>query len=188
MSSFLDKLNTKLRVPEAGATQGGMSPGPIQGNVNGVTVASSAPLSATANSAPALEVKAAPESDEPPFDVDIFQSETRLVIFAQAGGMAPEDIDITLDEEAHTLVIRGIQKRPEAPAMRGAVEADRGKFIKQECSWRSYYRKVFLSASVDADNAESFFQRGVLIISLPIKKVGEGKKLKVEETPSAPRI
>ncbi|MDO8516253.1 MAG: Hsp20/alpha crystallin family protein [bacterium] len=186
MSSFLDKLNSKLRVGESGVA-GEVSqsvPAPQAGAAPAANVPSASPTGTNVVPAP-IQQETLP--DDPPFDIDIYQSDARVVLFVQAGGISPSDLDITLDEEASTLVIQGTQKRPEVPKMKGAEELDKlGKFTKQECKWETYYRKVYLPIPVDGSFAETSFAKGVLIISLPIKKAGEGKKIKVEETPISP--
>src|SRR3989344_3368187 len=41
-------------------------------------------------------------------DVDVFQDAGRIIIYALAAGVDPDDFDITLDEENDLLSIRGV--------------------------------------------------------------------------------
>jgi HSP20 family protein len=174
MTSFLDKLNSKIR-RSAAETQ----------RVPSEHIATT-PTSAVE----AREVQTAPIEDlsnHEPLNLDVFQSPDGIVIFAQAGGVGPDDFDITLDEENDILTIRGVRKRPET-AIRtegsGAVAAD-GKFILKEVSWAPFYRRLVLPTEVDVVKAEAVFKKGVLVITLPILKITEGRKLKVVEVLSS---
>lgn len=124
-----------------------------------------------------------PEGTEP-LDIDLYQSDARMVIFAQMAGVAKDDFELTLDEESNTITIQAAQKHLALPPLPGAKEGDaaeKGRYLKQETKWKNLYRKVYLPAPFDSGEAAAFLDRGVLVIELPAKRPGAGKKLTVKE-------
>lgn len=124
----------------------------------------------------------APEGTDP-LGIDLFQSDERMVVFVQMSGVSAEGFEVNADEDANTLIIQATQKRPDLPAFpkkEGAPE-EKGRFAKQEVKWGTLYRKVYLPAPFDSGRAEAFIKRGVLMIILPTKQPGVGKKLGVKE-------
>jgi len=114
-------------------------------------------------------------------DVDVFQDPARVIVYALAPGVDPNAFEVILDEENDVLSIRGVRKRPDVPPPPEGVKPEDGKFIEQECAWEPFFRKVVLPAEVDPVKAEAVFTKGVLIVTLPILRVAEGRKLVVSE-------
>jgi len=196
MLSFYQKLASKLNEDGAGQSPAApAAPGAKAVSFKATGERVTPPANPEANAAPAnapAPADPAPEGTEP-LEVDLFQSEARMVVFAQLPGVAKDDFEITIDEEASTLVIQASQKRPALPPL--ATEAatpdaaasakkedtEKGRFTKQEIGWKTLYRKVYAPAPFDAGEARALLDRGVLVIVLPAKKPGAGKKLAVKE-------
>ncbi|MGC9599429.1 MAG: Hsp20/alpha crystallin family protein [Minisyncoccia bacterium] len=192
MASFYEKLSTKLQKEDAAATAKGAASVAARGvSYNAAGAKTADPPKGDPPGDPAGAPDSAPEGTDS-LTVDLFQSDTRMVVFVQAGGVFPEDFDVTADEESNTLLIQAKQKRPDVPPPHGAqpgAEPEKGRFVKQEIKWDPLYRKVYLPAPFDGGEAETFLQHGVLIVVLPIKKLGEGKKLPVRESKNeAPKV
>ena len=181
MLSFYQKLAGKINAEESAAPR---DPAPAKG----VTYNATGERTSAKQDAPA----AAPVAEATPdgadsLDVDLFQSESRMVVFAQMSGVMVGDFDIVLDEESNTLLIQATQKRPEVPHAKDVKEgapAEKGRFTKQEVKWKTLYRKVYLPAPFDGGEAKAMLEKGVLIITLPAKQPGTGKKLVVREIPN----
>jgi HSP20 family molecular chaperone IbpA len=174
MTTFLDKLNSKMRRAAAETQQ--------VPEEHIATTPTSAVAAQRAEAAPIEDL-----SNHEPLNLDVFQAADGIVIFAQAGGVGPDDFDITLDEENDILTIRGVRKRPETATRTegsGALAAE-GKFILKEVSWAPFYRRLVLPTEVDIVKAEAVFKKGVLVITLPTLKITEGRKLKVVEVLSS---
>lgn len=188
MLSFYQKLASKLN--EAGLTTQQITPGaPPRGvSFKATGERNDAPQGAAQPAPAATPVEAAPEGTDP-LDVDLFQSEGRMVIFAQMAGATKDDFEITIDEEANTLIIHATQKRPTLPPLphKEGEPEEKGRYIKQETKWKNLYRKVYLPAPFDSGEAEAVLDHGVLVIALPTKKPGMGKKLAVKEILDEPR-
>jgi HSP20 family molecular chaperone IbpA len=118
--------------------------------------------------------------------VDVYHNSLEVVIYALAAGVDPNDFDVTLDEENDMLTIKGARKRPlRRKKDEGMAKDPDGKFIEEGCSWTPFFRKIILPVEVDAVKAEAVFKKGVLIVSLPVLNITEGRKLTVVETLSS---
>ena len=187
MLSFYQKLASKLNDADVGAAQAAPAAAPgvksVSLKATGERVDASQKPNAGAAGAATHAEEPAPEGTEP-LNVDLYQSEDRTVIFAQMPGVSKNDFEIVADEESNTLTIQATQKRPAMPPTPGVKEKsdeEKGRFLKQENKWKSLYRKVYLPAPFDSGEAGAFLDRGVLVIILPAKKPGAGKKLAVKE-------
>jgi HSP20 family molecular chaperone IbpA len=195
MLSFYQRLASKLNEGGGADAQAGGQP-PVQAaaptgavtpskgvsyNAAGNKLTPTTPAAPTAAQAAA---EAPPEGTEP-LGVDLFESESRMIVYVQAPGVGPEDFEITADEESNTIVLQTTQKRPALPPVPGVKEADapeKGRFIKQEVKWATLYRKIYLPESFDSGEAEVSLSRGILTLMLPAKRPGAGRKLVVHET------
>jgi len=176
MASFYEKLSMKLQAEGSASSAVAKDPPTPRAVSYNVANGKVAPKPEAAGDPPPAEPQ--PDGTEP-LGVDLFQSETRMVVFVQASGVALEDFDITADEESNTLLLQAIQKRPDVPLAKGASELEKGRYVKQEAKWNALYRKVYLPEPFDSGEAEALITNGVLIVILPIRKPGEGKKLSV---------
>jgi HSP20 family molecular chaperone IbpA len=187
MVSFYEKLSAKLQGEESAA-------GPKDPPANGAKSVSYNAAGLKTGAPPAAAAKGDPPGDPPaeapapegtdPLMVDLFQSETRMVVFVQVPGVTPHDFEVTADEEANTLLVRATQKRPDLPVPPAApqgAQPEKGRFSKQEIKWGQLYRKVYLPAPFDVGATDSYLVHGVLVIVLPIRRPGTGKKLSIRE-------
>ena len=186
MSSFYEKLSMKFQSEDAAAAAAAAGGSKDRPSPKSVTYSATGDRTqpkkedAPANS-PAAETT--PDGTDP-IDVDLFQSDARMVVFMQVSGIPPDSFEITASEESNTLIIEASQKRPGLPAMKGAKEGEqpeKGIYVKQEVKWKSLYRKIYLPASFDGGDAEAILDNGVLVVTLPAKRPGVGKKLAVRE-------
>ena len=183
MSSFYEKLSMKFQ--QGGEAVAGIkdpsSPKSVTYSATGDRTSSSPKKDDSPAGQPSNE---APPDGTDPIDVDLFQSDSRMVIFMQVSGVHADAFEITVNEESNTLVIEAVQKRPNLPAVPGAKEGEppeKGIYVKQEVKWRSLYRKIYLPAPFDGSEIEANLDKGVLVITLPAKRPGAGKKLAVRE-------
>jgi HSP20 family protein len=105
--------------------------------------------------------------------VDIRQTDEAYYIEASVPGFAPEDVEITLDQ--NVLTIRG-QRKQES-------EEKRDGWVRRERRVGSVYRQVGLPAEVRADEITASFENGVLGIVVPRAQKAQPKRIPV--TPGA---
>ncbi len=103
--------------------------------------------------------------------VDVYQSDSDFCIQAPIGGIDPEDIDISVENEM--LVLKGERKEPEA-------EKEKSYFY-QECYWGPFSRQIILPEDIDLERTKAFLRKGILTIKIPKVKKVKKKTIAVEE-------
>lgn len=113
-------------------------------------------------------------------DVDVFQAERKIVIYAQAAGADLNDITVSIEGDADIVLIEGRRIRPEYLVF--PKSRPHGAFFTEECIWGDFYRRIILPESVDIEKAEAKIKNGVLILVLPLLKPEEKEKVKLKIT------
>ena len=104
-------------------------------------------------------------------DVDIYETEDRVVVVADMPGVAPGDIDVTL--ERNVLTIYG----------RGGKHAHEGyRRIYREYREGDFERAFTLSESVDRERIKATHKDGVLTLELPKAETAKTRKIDVKAT------
>ncbi len=116
-------------------------------------------------------------------DVDVYQTERMIVVYAQAAGADMTDITVSIEGDADIVLIEGKRLRPEFLAF--PKKKPDGAFFTEECIWGDFYRRIILPESVDIDAADAKIKNGVLVLSLPLLRAEE--KEKVQLTIKKPR-
>lgn len=98
---------------------------------------------------------------------DIFEDEESIVVTAEMPGVAPESVDVTL--ENGLLTIHGRAADPQHPGYRQ---------IYAEYAAGDFERVFTLSEDIDADRIQASQKNGVLTLVLP--KTGPAKPRRIE--------
>lgn len=98
--------------------------------------------------------------------VDVYQTESELVIQSAIAGVKPEELNILV--EGDLIIIKGERKR--------YVEESEDYF-SQECYWGSFSRKIILPVEVDPGRIDATLKEGILTIRMP--KISREKKMKI---------
>lgn len=121
-----------------------------------------------------IEIKQISEEKEKWFEgpvgqltVDVYQTESDLVIQSAIAGVKAEDLDISIEEEI--LTIKGIRKKP--------FEKEEKNYFYQECYWGPFSREIILPVEVDPGRATAEMKEGILTIRIP--KIDKEKKRKI---------
>lgn len=99
--------------------------------------------------------------------IDVYQTDTDLVIQSAIAGVRPEDLDISLERDIIT--VKGSREKP---------FEEEGDYFAQECYWGPFSREVILPVEVDPDRAEANMKEGILTIRIP--KILREKKRKIK--------
>jgi len=118
-------------------------------------------------------------------EVDVFQTERTIVIYAQAAGADMSDVHVSIEGDADIVLIEGRRIRPEFIVF--PKSKPRGAFATEECIWGDFYRRIILPESVEIERAEAKIKNGVLILVLPLLKPEEKEKVKLKITPDRKR-
>lgn len=111
-------------------------------------------------------------------DVDVFQTDSLIVVYAQAAGTDMSDIQVSIEGDADIVLIEGRRLRPEHIAF-PKKKAD-GAYFTEECVWGDFYRRIILPESVDIEKADAKIKNGVLILVLPLMRPEEKEKVKLK--------
>ena len=116
-----------------------------------------------------------PKKEEPQTEgelaIDVYETDDDIVIQSTIGGIKPEDLDISVENDLVT--IRGSRER--------SVEKEGKKYFYQECYWGSFMRQVILPEEVDGTRARATMKNGVLTLIMP--KLHRKKKRKIMVKP-----
>jgi len=112
---------------------------------------------------PVMRPRGSEQGFQPP--TDIYQTADAIVVRVEIAGMSAEQINLSLDESTGRLTIAGAREDPagEEPRRYVNVEIDCGEFV----------RTVQLPRPVDADAAEAGYDRGFLVVRLPMRETDE---------------
>lgn len=105
--------------------------------------------------------------------VDVFQDDRNVYVRAIIGGIAPDDIEVHLNNDM--LTIKGMRVQPE-PHIEGE-----GAYI-QECYWGGFSRSIILPIDVQNEKVEANTENGTLTIKLPKSKRPKNSRIPIKET------
>ena len=109
------------------------------------------------------------EGEEGQLTIDVYQTESEIVIKSTIAGVNPEDIDISITNDMVT--IRGKRTKDET--------INTENYYYQELYWGAFSRSVILPVEVDADRAKAIIKNGILTIKLPKSEKVKTKKINV---------
>jgi HSP20 family protein len=89
--------------------------------------------------------------------VDCLLADDRLVVVAALAGVDPAHVDLRVS--GRELVLSGVRARPSAEGAR---------YQQMEIDYGPFERSVALPADVDVERAEARYERGLLIVTLPL--------------------
>lgn len=109
------------------------------------------------------------EGEEGQLTIDVYQTESDIVVKSTVAGVNPEDIDISITNDMVT--IRGKRMKDE--------KIDTEDYYYQELYWGTFSRSVILPVEIDADRAKATIKNGILTIRLPKSEKIKTKKISV---------
>ncbi|TVQ99961.1 MAG: Hsp20/alpha crystallin family protein [Desulfovibrionales bacterium] len=102
--------------------------------------------------------------------VDVSESEEAVIVNAELPGMAPEDVELHV--ENNYLILKGEKKAEREEKKENAVH--------KECSYGSFSRSIPLPAEIQADKVSAKFKNGVLKVTLPKSEKAQAKRISIE--------
>jgi HSP20 family protein len=102
--------------------------------------------------------------------LDVVRDGDAVIVEASLPGVRPEDISVTIDDDV--LRIAGHTGAEDERAT--------GTYLLSERRTGSFARSVRVPDSVDADNAHTSYEAGVLTVTLPKLETKKAKQLTVE--------
>ncbi len=103
--------------------------------------------------------------------VDIFQSDTHLIILAPIAGCSGQDVELTVTDDV--LSIKG--RREMDP------DIDTENYFTKECFWGTFSRAIVLPTKTDTTKISARFEKGILRIEIPKVESKRTRKIEVVE-------
>jgi HSP20 family molecular chaperone IbpA len=113
--------------------------------------------------------------------VDIFQTQSAILIYAQIGGASVHDYGVHIEGDGDIVTIKGQRTRPNGEYFQ-YPGTETKEHILEECSWGKFYRQIILPAEVDAAKTQAKMREGVLMLLLPLKE-SKDKGVRIDVTP-----
>lgn len=121
-------------------------------------------------SAPQVEEEANWVADqEGQLTIDVYQTDSDIVIKSTIAGVKPEDLDIQINNDMVT--IRGERRKEDA-----VRDED---YYYQECYWGAFSRSIILPVDVEANKSEAIMKNGILTLKLPKAETAKARKIQV---------
>lgn len=156
--SFFDRLSGSIPVDEYEFEDETSAPYPVHRPA-------AAPVSASHFPASSYE-----DSAEGQLPVDVYQTDSEVIIRAFVAGIRPDDVNISISRD--TVVIDGVREEREQ-----VVDSD---YIKRELFWGSFATTINLPHEIDVDAAAASAKDGLLTLVLPRLDKSRQTKLKVK--------
>ncbi len=110
------------------------------------------------------------EESEGQLAIDVYQTESDIVIKSTIAGVNSENLDISITNDMVT--IRGKREKEEEVAPEN--------YYYQECYWGPFSRSIILPVEIDPEKSQATIKDGVLTIRLPKAEKMKTHKIKVE--------
>lgn len=89
--------------------------------------------------------------------VDVYQTDTHVVIKSAVAGIEPEDLEISIDNDIVT--IRGTRHQEE--------HIEKKDYFYQECHWGSFSRSIILPVEIETAQSDASYKNGIITIKFP---------------------
>lgn len=103
--------------------------------------------------------------------IDVYQTDSYIVIQAPIAGIRKEDLDISIENDV--VIIRGDRKKPS--------ETEEKKYFYQECYWGPFSREIILPDEGDPSRAEASMKEGILTLKIPRIQREKTRKIEIKE-------
>lgn len=111
-----------------------------------------------------------PDMEEGELSVDVYQTNSEIIIEAMVAGVKPEDLHLSITRDMVT--IKGRRD--------GNTQVTHDDYFYKELYWGSFTRTILLPHEVEIEEAEAVEKHGLLIIRLPKVDKARQQKLKVK--------
>ena len=102
--------------------------------------------------------------------VDVYETETRLVIKARTAGVSKSDLDVSISDGILTI----------SGTLSSGDDSEATQWHMQECYWGEFSRTLALPVPVKEDEVEAVLKDGVLTVSFGKVKQEQAKKIQIQ--------
>ncbi|MDD5528364.1 MAG: Hsp20/alpha crystallin family protein, partial [Patescibacteria group bacterium] len=109
-------------------------------------------------------------------DVDIYQTSSKIVVYAPIAGVKTDKLDIFVESENDVITISGKKEIPKLIK----DDDDEKEYLCQENRWGEFYRQIILPEEINVAKIESLIENGVLVLKLPLLRIQSKGKKRIE--------
>jgi len=113
---------------------------------------------------------ASKEEEEGQLTIDVYQTDTEIVIKSPVAGVTSENLEVTITNDMVT--IKGRRQNDEQIA--------KERYFFQELYWGPFSRSVILPTEIEIDQAKAILKDGLLTLRLPKIEKETAKKLSIQ--------
>jgi len=113
--------------------------------------------------------------DGPALPLDVSTNTDALTVEASLPGIAPDDVEITVENGTLTIFGRTAQER----------RAEEGSYLVQEIRRGSFSRSITLPNGLEPDKATATFEHGVLKLRIPKAEEVKPRQIRISPTTDA---
>lgn len=110
------------------------------------------------------------ENEEARVPIDMYETESELVIVAPIAGVSPNDIEILLKKDF--LLIKGKRKPTE--------EVSEKNYLYRECFWGPFSKTIYLPHHLNTNKIRAKLYQGLLVIRIPKENTERIREVEVE--------
>jgi HSP20 family protein len=121
--------------------------------------------------APPVEVTAGGEWAPP---VEVYRKGSDLVLKCELAGVDHNDVDVSFDQSANQIVIKGERKQ----------ETANEDYTYREVAYGKFERRFTLPAGVKLDQLKAKYTNGMLAITVPAAEAAQPRKIQIETAPA----
>lgn len=118
-----------------------------------------------------IKNKSSKNMEEGQLSVDVYETDSAIVVVSIIGGTEEEDINISVDN--NVLTITGVREKDK--------EQESRNYFVAECFWGSFSRSIILPVEVDVERVKATMKNGILKVDLPKLGGTRSKKIKIEK-------
>ena len=111
-----------------------------------------------------------PEEQEGELSVDVYQTDSEIIVEAMVAGVKPEDLHLNITRDMVT--VKGRRAGNES-----VTEDD---YFYRELYWGAFTRTILLPHEIDIEQSEAVEKHGLLIIRMPKLDKAKSTKLKIK--------
>jgi HSP20 family protein len=108
--------------------------------------------------------------------VESYLKDKELVFKCELPGVDPKEVEVTVDENTHQLIVKGEKKTEK--------DTKEENYIYREMAYGSFERRFTLPEGVKTGEVKAKFTNGVLEISVPAPEIPKAKKIEIQATPT----
>lgn len=111
-----------------------------------------------------------PIKQEGQLSLDIFQTDTELIILAPIAGIERNDLELAINEDV--LVIKGARINPHNPK----------DYLTHECFWGPFSRSILLPREANTKKVSATFEKNILEVHIEKEETDGPKIIKIQES------